>query len=200
MAWRLEAFQFGKEHGLARIFQHLAHVARNALLYVQKYLAITGSAQCVDVGLRIALVFAAQLLGKRDVLDQALLPHFSQRERRELFFRFGGAQGIDGGGCDIVEALRLTGAEVEDAGFVRVVEEKQIDLDHVFHRDAVAQLPAVRITVAAFEQLDLAFDTKQKKKEKNNQNQTANVRLTLAVNVEIAQPDDLRAALFQRLR
>src|SRR3569833_1802367 len=94
MAWRLEAFQFGKEHGLARIFQHLAHVARNALLYVQKYLAITGSAQCVAVGLRIALVFAAQLLGKRDVLDQALLPHFSQRERRELFFRFGGAQGI----------------------------------------------------------------------------------------------------------
>src|SRR3569832_1235244 len=86
MAWRLEAFQFGKEHGLARIFQHLAHVARNALLYVQKYLAITGSAQCVDVGLRIALVFAAQLLGKRDVLVLVLLLFFCLCVWCVLFF------------------------------------------------------------------------------------------------------------------
>src|SRR3569832_1301245 len=56
MAWRLETYKFGKKHGLARIFQHQTHEARNTKHNKQKKHAKTGSAQCGDVGLRIALV------------------------------------------------------------------------------------------------------------------------------------------------
>src|SRR3989338_5388674 len=119
----------------SRCLEHLLHILRHTLLDVQERLGIAGVAQRADVGLGIALVFATQGFGERDVLDQALLLQFGETQR---VLAFGVAQGVDGRRRHIVEALRLSGAEVEDAGFVRVVEEIHIHFDHIFPRDEVA--------------------------------------------------------------
>ena len=67
-----------------------------------------------------------------------------------------GTAGVDHRHRDIVEGLAATGAEVEYAGLFGVIEEPQIDLDHVFDRNKVAALLAIGVAIAAFEQLHLA--------------------------------------------
>src|SRR5688572_24081870 len=77
----------------AGFLQELLDVARDALLDRQERLVVAGRAQIGDVRLRIALIAAAQVLGKRYVLDDAALTHGVQCERR---LRAGLAARVDG--------------------------------------------------------------------------------------------------------
>src|SRR3989339_2074814 len=58
--------------------EHLFHILRHALLDRQERLGIAAVAQRRHVGLGVALVFAAQRFGERDVLDQDLLLQFGE--------------------------------------------------------------------------------------------------------------------------
>ena len=53
---------------------------------------------------------------------------------------------------DVVEALRATGAHVEDARDLRVVKEEEVHANHVVHVDEVADLLAGSVAVAPLEE------------------------------------------------
>src|SRR3989338_7766536 len=174
--------------------EHLLHILRHTLLDVQERFCITAVAQRADVGLGVALVFAAQGFGERDVLDQALLLQLGETQR---VLAFGTAQGVDGRRRHVVEALRLSGAEIEDSRFVRVIEKIHVHFDHIFHRHEVAHLPAIGVAVAAFEQLHLALGAILVEEVERDRGHAPLVLFARAVHVEIAQADDLRVALVQ---
>ena len=70
------------------------------------------------------------------------------------------AAGVDRRGGDVVEALRAPGAHVEDARLPRMIEEVEIDRDHVVDGHEIAPLLAVAVAAAALEELDLAARAK----------------------------------------
>ena len=110
---------------------------------------------CVEVGLGVALVLALQLRpGTAMYSIDALRPRSSSSVSAASPSRR--AAGVDRRRRHVVEALRAAGAEVEDAGLVRMVEEVHVDLDHVVDGDEIAPLLAVAVAARALEQLDLA--------------------------------------------
>src|SRR6185369_12121466 len=97
--------------------------------------------------------FARELRRERNVLDHALALHIRQRKRRLVGMPAAGVNRCDG---DVVEALRSTRADVEDARLPRMIEEIEIDGDRVFDGHEIAPLLAVGVTAAALEQPDFA--------------------------------------------
>ena len=78
--------------------------------------------------------------GEVDVLDDARRrPAPSSGSAASPRF---GAAGVDDGEGDVVERLGPAGAEVEDAARLRMLEEPEVDRDHVVDDDEVAALLA----------------------------------------------------------
>src|SRR3972149_10855991 len=90
----------------------------------------------------------------------------------------------------------MSGTEVEDAGFMRVVEEIHIHLDHVFDRDEIAQLPSVWISVAALEQFHPPICAELVEEVIGDRCHASLVRFARAGHVEIPQADYLCIALM----
>src|SRR5574343_1410350 len=158
---------------------------------------VAGFTQLGQITLRESLVLALQLLGKGDVFEQTLCPKFSQRQRG---LALGLAAAIGGSDGDIVEALRTAGTEVEDAGFLRVIEEEQIHLGDVADEDKIAHLAAVLVTMRAFEQLDLALGLELVVGVKGYGGHAPLVRFARTIDVEVTEADDLRRrVLFKAL-
>src|SRR5574343_1899313 len=161
----------------------------NALLDRGHRRLVTGCAQVAQVGLGEGLVLALQGFGESGVFEQALAAEFRQRERRLVF---GLAAAVDRRHGDIVEALRPPGAEVENPRLFRMVQEEEIDLGHIADEHEVAHLAAVFVAVRAFEQLHLAFSTELVEVVEGHRGHAPLVVLARAIDVEIAEADDLR--------
>ena len=99
---------------------------------------------------------------------------------------------------DIIEALRATGAKIEDAGLFRMIKEVEIDLGDIADEDEIALLAAVRVTVRAFEQLDLAVGAELVEVVEGYRGHAPLVRLARAIDVEIAEADDLRRRILRQ--
>ncbi len=76
-----------------------------------------------------------------------------------------------------------------------MVEEMHIHLDHIFNRNEIAQLSAVRVTVATFKQFDPAFRPILVEEVVGDRGHASFVRFAGAVYVEVTQAHDLRTAL-----
>src|SRR3989338_4156026 len=70
--------KFSMDEYISGSLEHLPHIPRHPLLDGQERIGIAGVAQRRHVGLGVALVFAAQRVGERDVLDQSLLLQFGE--------------------------------------------------------------------------------------------------------------------------
>ena len=81
---------------------------------------VTGSAQTGQIALGKSLILAFQRFRESGVFEQALRTQLVERQR---LFVFGLAAAVDRSNRNIVEALRPAGAEIENARFIRVIEE-----------------------------------------------------------------------------
>src|SRR6185369_911145 len=171
------------------IFMEPLDVLGDALLDRGHRRSVTGSAQAGQIALRECLVLALQRLGEGDVFQQALCPQFFERQRRLVP---GLAATVDRRHRDIVEALCPAGAEVEDAGLLGMVEEKEIDLGDIADEDEIAHLPAVLVAMRTLEQLDLAVGLELVVVVESHRGHAALVGFARAIDVEVAEADDLR--------
>src|SRR5574343_302127 len=144
------------------------HVLRDALFNGRHRRLITGLAQARQVSLGESLVLALQGIALRL------------------------AAAIDGGNRNVVESLGTSGAEIENAGLFRVIQEKQVDLGDIANKDEIAHLPTVRVAVRTFEQLDLALGLELVVVVESYRRHATLVGFTRAIDVEITEADDLR--------
>src|SRR5690606_16838809 len=135
---------YARASGFARA--PVAYVFRHARLYVSHRSREPRGPQLRHVSLRIALVAAFQVVRERDIAQQPLFDQLVQRQGRFAALL---PQGIDDSGGHIVERLRTARAAIENTRHLGVVEEMQIDGDHVVDRNEIAALPAVGIAGAA---------------------------------------------------
>ena len=150
----------------------------------------TGGAQPGQVGLREALVLALECLGEVDVLDQSLAHQFGERQRFGVASQRAGR--VHGGHGNVVERLRTPGAQVEHTALAGALQEPQVDGDHVAHEHEVARLFAGAIAAVGAEELDLAGVAELVEVMERDRGHAAFVLLARAVDVEVAEPCDLR--------
>src|SRR5574341_2180336 len=110
---------------------------------------------------------------------------------------FRSVHGVDDRGGEAVEGLRLSGAAIEYAGNVAPLEEPQVHRDDVVDVDEVAPLLAVPVAVGADEELHPTFGEQLPVGVVGDRCHAALVLLVRAVDVEVAQADDLRGAFLQ---
>src|SRR5690606_31658137 len=110
--------------------------------------------QLSEVCLCMALVAPLEIIRERDVAQQALGDLIFQTELR---FAPVTPDGIHHAGSHIIEGLGSTCTAIEDARDFRVVNEVQIDFDHIIHVDEVPHLSTITITVPAPEQTHMPF-------------------------------------------
>src|SRR5262245_29284818 len=91
----------------------LVHIRSDAMLHRPELAAVACRAQARQVRFREALVALLEARRERDVLDDAAL---RQLARAVL----GSLHRVDGGGGELVEGLRPSGAAIEDARHVAV--------------------------------------------------------------------------------
>src|SRR6266513_4468291 len=116
------------------LVEQLAAIAADALLDREERGGVAGTAQRADVGLSEILVLAFERVRKRRVLDQTLTASLRQVHGL-IAFCFAAA--VDRGERHVVEALRPSGAGVEDARQLGVVEKVQVDLDDVLELSGI---------------------------------------------------------------
>src|SRR3990167_1880474 len=166
--------------------------ARNITAYPflngQKGLLITRAAQCRDVRLGETLVLALQGLGEIDVCNLTL---FLQAFQVRGCFAGHLPKTVDYRRRHVIKGLRPAGADVEDSAFLRTIQEKQVHRRHVLHRDEIASLFAVTVSVATFEQLYLAGLAVLVEMMKCHRGHATLVLLAVAIDIEITDPDDL---------
>src|SRR5574343_466109 len=165
------------------------HVLRDALFDGRHRRLITGLAQARQVSLGEGLVLALQRIREGNVFEQTLRVEFGQQQLN-IALRL--AATIDGSNRDIVERLGTSGAEIENAGLFRVIQEKQVDLGDIANKDEIAHLPTVRVAVRTFEQLDLALGLELVVVVESYRRHATLVGFTRAIDVEITEADDLR--------
>ena len=78
-----------------------------------------------------------------------------------------------------------------------MIEKVEINPGHIADVDEVALLFAMSVTVAAFKQLDLALGSKLVVVMEGDRGHASLVRLARAIDVEIAETDDLRRGFRQ---
>src|SRR5574343_416062 len=157
---------------------------------------VTSFAQPAQICLRVGLVFAFERLRKRDVFDEPLAHQLLQRE---FALTLETTAGVDRGDGDIVEALCITRAEVEDAGDLRVFEEPEIDTYQVFDKHEVALLTAIGVAVRAFKEFDLAVLTELVEVVKSHGGHAALVRFVRAIDIEVTETGDLGGTVLDTL-
>ena len=79
----------------------------------------------------------------------SIMPCAAQLRERERRLACRARQALIDGRGDVVEALRAAGAELKMPETLAVVEEMQVDLDHVLDRDEIAPLLAVAVAAAS---------------------------------------------------
>src|SRR5574343_1167620 len=173
------------------------HVFGDAFFDAGHRRLVTGGAQAGQVGLGEGLVLALERLGEGGIFKQALVAQFGQGQRCLVFCpAFCLQAAVDRSHGNIVEALRPAGTQIEDAGLFRMVEEEQVDLGDVADEHEVAHLAAVLVAVRTFEQLDLAFGTELVEVVEGDRGHPPLVVLARAIDVEVAETDDLRRRVF----
>src|SRR5712691_2632606 len=122
--------------------EQLPAIAPDAFLDREERRGVARTAQRADVGLSEILVLAFQRVRERRVFDHALPARLIEGEG---LFALRLAARVDRGKGDLVEALRATRADVEDARDLRVVQKVKVDLDRVLDRDEIAALLPVGV-------------------------------------------------------
>src|ERR1019366_7621136 len=107
---------------------------RDSIFQSRKGLGVAGIPQRRDFGLREALIPARQVLGKRHILD------LTRTDLRDYY---------PGG---VVEAARLSGADVKDAVAHWTFGKRQVYADDVVNKNKIAPLLSVGVSIGALEQ------------------------------------------------
>ena len=141
-----------------------------------------GRAQSGQVGLGVALVFAAQRIREGHVFHQPLLGDVIQWQ---CGFAAQASHGIDHRAGYVVERLCAARAEVEDAALGRMVKEPEVDRHHIVDEHKVAHLAPLRVASVFAEELDLAFRVELVELVEGHTGHAALVLLARAVDVEI---------------
>src|SRR5208283_2553460 len=171
------------------------YAARDALLHGKKGRRIACGAKARKIGLREALVLADECRREGDVLDRA---GAVQVGKGQLGLAIHRATGVDRRRRDRIERRRRTGAKIEDARAFRMLQEVEIDLDHVLDTDEIAALLASGITGRAFEQFDLARGAVLVEEVPDDRCHASFVGLARAVDVELGKGDHLCGAFGQQ--
>ena len=162
------------------------HVGARAFLNRAEGHVATRGAQLREVGLGVGLVLALERLGEGDVLDFACGNGFFEAESG---LTLGFAKRIDHGKRHVVEGLGAARTAVVDAGD-GLVEEVHEHVHDVVDVDEVAQLGAVVVAEATFEELHFTRATVLEVLVVGDARHAAFVLLVRAVHVEVAQADD----------
>ena len=92
----------------------------------------------------------------------------------------------------LVETLCPARTQVEDTRLLGVIEKEQIDLGHILDVDKITHLTAIGIAMRTCKQLHLALGSVLIEIMERDRCHAPLVLLARAINVEVAEPDDLR--------
>jgi len=151
-----------------------------------------GRAQYRQIRLRVALVLAAQGLGKRLVDDQFGSDRVRQWQRGVPGCA---ASGVDDCQRDIVERLGPPGTKIEQAAACGMVEKPEIDGNHIVDIDEIALLLTRSITAVGAEELDAALGAELVKLVKRHARHPSLVLLAWTIDIEVAKAHCLRDGL-----
>src|ERR1700723_1739476 len=107
---------------------------RDSVFQRRERLGVAGTSQRREIGLREALIPAREALGKWYIVNRACA------KPRDQYFR------------DVVEAARLSSADVEHAAAQRTFGKRQVHVDNIVHKNKIAPLLSVGVSSCAFEQ------------------------------------------------
>src|SRR5574343_1078582 len=169
------------------IFLEPFDILGNPLFDRRHRCVVASFAQTRQISPGKGLIFALQVIGKRNVFQQALRLRFRQGQRRFVFCPF---FAIDRSICHVIETARRTGTNIEDARFFRMVEEMQIDPGDIVNIHKIA--------LQAWAQADPAIGLQLPEALVGERSGRPLVGFARAINVEVTQTDDLRGRTFRQ--
>src|SRR5947207_11580815 len=170
-------------------------IAADAFGHRREWFGVARRAKLRQIGLREALILADELRRKRRVHDAALAHMVGVRSGGVPFAT---AASIDHRGRYVVERRRRTRADVVDARALAVINEIERRLDGVVDGNEIALLLSRSVPIRSFEQAHIALGTILFEKMQCDRCHPALVMLARAVDVEVAQADQLRRAFVEK--
>src|SRR6185295_4632586 len=186
-------YSYARKRSRSAVGKQPSDISSDTGLHIGERCRKSGAAQIAQIGFGKTLILVLEAGRKWPVLDQSLRLQIGKRHGA-LAFRH--AQGVDGGGGNVIESLRRPGAAIVDSGFCGMVQEVEIDPHNIVDRYEIATLLACCISATAFEQFHPAVLAELVETMHCDRRHPAFVSFARAINVEISQPDYLGAVVL----